>query len=134
MTMKAPRLFKYVQERGQALIEFAMTLPILLMVLFSVAGFALLFYSYVTMQLAVREGTNAIVHNPRQTVSQIQDTVRSYLVTLDPSQLTVVVEPSDPTAWASGVQVSVSGYYTVNLPVQALGAIQFSTTSVMTIE
>ncbi|MBI5879826.1 MAG: pilus assembly protein [Chloroflexi bacterium] len=120
--------------RGQAFVEFALTFPVILMVLTFVLGFAVVFYSYVTMQMAVREGTNSIVHNPRQTTTQVQDTVRGYLVTLDPGQLTVVVEPSDPSSWVSGAQVSVSGLYNVVLPVPALGTFQLRTVSVMTIE
>lgn len=116
------------------MVEFAMTLPALLTVLFGMAAFAVLFYSYVTMQLAVREGTNSIVHNTHQTVSQIQDTVRSRMVTLDRNQVNVIVEPSDPNTWIQGVQVSVSGVFTLSLPVDALGTIQFRAVSVMTIE
>lgn len=134
--MNKPYLKKepHQQPRGQATIEFALVIPILLAILYFVTAFSVVFYAYVTMQMAVREGTNAVVHNPRQTVSQIQNTVRSYVVTLDQGQLNVIVEPADPSLWLPGVQVSVSGIYTVNLPIQALGPIQFKTTSVMTIE
>jgi len=132
--MRHLHAFRTRQPKGQALVEFALTLPVLLLVLFAVTSFALLFYSYVTMQMAVREGTNAIVHNTHQTVSQVQDTVKSYMVTLDQSQVSVGVEPNDPSLWLPGVQVSVSGVYTVSLPVQVLGTIQFRTVSVMTIE
>jgi Flp pilus assembly protein TadG len=122
------------QPQGQTFVEFALTLPALLLVLFGLAGLAVLFYSYVTMQLAVREGTNSIVHNTHQTVSQIQDTVRSHMVTLDRNDVNVIVEPSDPNTWIQGVQVSVSGVFTVSLPSNALGTIQFRAVSVMTIE
>ena len=122
------------QPQGQTFVEFALTLPVLLLVLFGLAGLAVLFYSFVTMQLAVREGTNSIVHNTHQTVSQIQDEVRSHMVTLDRNDVNVIVEPSDPNSWIQGVQVSVSGVFTVSLPSDALGTIQFRAVSVMTIE
>jgi len=119
---------------GQALVEFALTFPIILMVLLFVVGFALVFYSYVTLQMAVREGTNSIVHNPRQTTAAVETTVRGYVVTLDQSQLTVLVEPASPSSWGPGAQVSVSGLYNVVLPVSALGTFQLRAVSVMTIE
>jgi len=56
------------------------------------------------------------------------------VVTLDQSQLTVLVEPSSPSSWGPGAQVSVSGLYNVVLPVSALGTFQLRAVSVMTIE
>jgi Flp pilus assembly protein TadG len=132
------------RERGQALVEFAFVFPIFLGVLIGLMSFAILFYSYVTIQLAVREGTSAIVHDPKhQTVANIQSLVSSQSFSLNTSQLTVLVSP--PAAqWVSGAQVSVSAAYyvplpTVNVPVLGNGTIRFGTIqisaqSVMTIE
>jgi hypothetical protein len=104
------------------------------MVMFAVGGFAVLFYSYVTLNLAVREGASSLVHNPKQTVSAVQATVRSTMATLDPTQLTIDVQPSDPTVWLSGVTIAVTGIYTVGTPISAYGPIHFQAQSVMTIE
>ncbi len=136
--------------RGQSLVEFAFVFPIFLGVLIGLMFFAILFFSYVTLQLAVREGTTTIVHDPgNQTVAQIQQVVRNNSFSLDQSQLNVLVEPADHDAlgnlqWVSGVQVSVSAAYyvplpTVNIPLLGnstirLGKIQITAQSVMTIE
>ena len=122
------------QRPGQSMVEFALILPVLLMVIFAVGGFAILFYSYLTLNLAVREGASSLVHNPKQTVSDVQATVLSTMATLDPSQVTIDVQPSDPTEWLSGVTVAVTGRYTVGTPLAAYGPIQFQAQSVMTIE
>jgi Flp pilus assembly protein TadG len=122
------------QRTGQSLVEFALMLPILLMVIFAVGGFAVLFYSYLTLNLAVREGASSLVHNPKQTVSQVQGTVLSTMATLDPSQIRIDVQPSDPTTWLAGVSVAVTGFYTVTTPLAAYGPIHFQAQSVMTIE
>ena len=125
---------KSKRQAGQAAVEFALTFPVLMIVLTAVMGFAVLFYSYLTMELAVREGTSSITHNPAQTVDNIQTVVRNAMVTLDPSQVSIDVSPSEPSAWVSCVQVSVSALYTVNVPLNPVGPIVFQAQSVMTIE
>ena len=132
----SPRRLRRVrrQRKGQALVEFALTLPILLMVMFAIGGFAILFYSYLTLNLAVREGASSLVHNPKQTVSAVQSTVLSTMATLDPSQIRIDVQPSDPATWRSGVSVAVTAFYTVGTPLAAYGPIHFQAQSVMTIE
>ena len=122
------------QCKGQAFVEFALTLPILLMVMFAVGGFAILFYSYLTLNLAVREGASSLVHNPKQTVSAVQSTVLSTMATLDPTQIRIDVQPPDPSVWLSGVSIAVTAYYTVSTPLAAYGPISFQAQSIMTIE
>ena len=125
---------KSERQSGQAAVEFALTFPVLMIVLTALMGFAVLFYSYLTMELAVREGTSSITHNPAQTVADIQTVVRNSMVTLDQSQVSIDVSPSQPSTWVSGVQVSVSALYTVNVPLNPVGPIVFQAQSVMTIE
>ena len=123
--------------RGQALVEFALTLPVTLLVMFALMGFAYLFYAYVTMNLAVRDAASYIVHNasdPTITVTAVQDQVRASMVTLDTSQVTISVSPNNPAQWVTGVRVSVTGIFNVPMPVQAFGPIQFQAQSVMTVE
>jgi hypothetical protein len=109
------------RESGQALVEFTFMLPILLAVLIGIAAFALLFYSYLSLQLAVREGTNAILDDPDKTTGpQIVTLVQSKTFSMDSSHVNVVVVPwwdgtgTDP--WVRGVRVSVTANYTVPLP------------------
>ena len=115
------------KESGQSLVEFTFMLPILLAVLIGVAVFAMLFYSYLTLQLAAREGTNAIIDDPtKQTGPLIVTLVRARVFSMDPNQVNVVVVPwwdpndADPqkriNPWARGVRVSVTATYTVPLP------------------
>jgi Flp pilus assembly protein TadG len=122
------------RQHGQALVEFALTFPVTIMVIFSLLGFAYLFYAYVTMQLAVRDAASSIVHNPNQTIAEVQSTLLSSMVTLDQSHVGIDIQPSDPSTWDPGVQINVTGYYTVSLPIPALGTIRFQAQSVMTID
>jgi len=143
-------------EKGQALVEFTLMFPIFIAVFIGLAAVSLIFYSYVTTQLAVREGTNAIISDPggfttlkdpNGQIVAVKKIVRANSFALDPNGLSdsnILVEPSDPNLWVSGVSVSVSATYYVPLPtvnmylpgnaVLRLGPIPIKAVSVMTIE
>jgi Flp pilus assembly protein TadG len=144
---------KHRNEKGQALVEFTLMFPIFLAVFIGLMAISIVFYSYVTTQLAVREGTNAIVHDPGGTtilkdpagpVAAVQKIVRANSFAFDSSALSILVEPSDPSLWLTGVQVSVSAVYYVPLPTVnmylpgganlRLGPIPIKAVSIMTIE
>lgn len=127
------------------MIEFALTIPLFLAVFFGFILFAMMFYSYLTVNLASREGAGALVRDPKQTVAQIQTRVRSTSISLDPNALTVTVEPSSSANWLPGVKINVTVVYTVPIPIisipnlrgpstRVFGPIPVSSTSVMTIE
>ena len=48
------------REEGQALVEFALVLPVLLMIVTGVTSFGLVFYKYVTLTDAVRVGARTL--------------------------------------------------------------------------
>src|SRR5437899_958555 len=53
-------------ENGQTMAEFAMVLPILVLLLFGVIQFGILFNNYVTLTDAVRAGAQALPEDPGQ--------------------------------------------------------------------
>lgn len=110
------RVRRLGNEAGQSLIEFTLTVPLFLGLLLGLAMMSMIFYSYLTVTLASREGASALVHNPQQTVAQIEDSVRATSISLDRNALTIAVEPSDPTLWLSGVKISVTATYVVPVP------------------
>jgi Flp pilus assembly protein TadG len=130
---------------GQAMVEFALTIPLFLAILFGFIIFAMLFYSYLTVSLASREGAGLLVRDPKTTVNDIQNRVRSTSISLDPSSLTIRVEPSNTAHWLPGVKINVTASYTVPVPIisipnlrgpatRVFGPIPVTSTSVMTIE
>ena len=132
-------------QDGQAMVEFALTIPLFLAILFGFVLFAMLFYSYLTVTLASREGASAIVHDPTLTVLQVQQRVQATSISLDRNALTVTVEPSNTVNWVSGAQINVTARYIVPLPVISIpglngpatrifGPIPVTSTSVMTLE
>ena len=136
-----PLFHRAKKQNGQASVEFAFIFPIFLGVFIGLVFFSLLFYSYVTLQLAVRQGASLLVHNPQDTIYTIRTTVCNSGFAFAPAQLTVYVEPPDTNltcsathgcacstlnasdttngvyqGWQSGVSLAVTGYYTVPLP------------------
>lgn len=147
-------------QQGQSTVEFAFMFPLFLGVLIGLASFSLMFYSFVTAEMSVREATSAAVHDPKQTVDAIRVIACNASIDLWQNQLTVLVEPPDTTPvscsnpnigtgttslWVSGGTVSVSAFYTIPLPrltiplnnngsAVLLAPIQIKAVSIMTIE
>jgi len=59
--MKRPRSHLMKSERGQSLVEFALTLPMLLVVMFMVTEFGRALYQYNVLAQATREGARVAV-------------------------------------------------------------------------
>ncbi len=55
---------RHGQERGQDLVEYALVLPLFLFLAFSIIELSLLFFDYVTVSNAAREGARAGVVMP----------------------------------------------------------------------
>ena len=85
----------WCDERGGPTVEFALLLPVLILILFGTIEFGLAFYSQEVLTNASREGARAgIVQNtPKPSVSDIQTVVNNYLTGtgINPSLVTVTV-------------------------------------------
>jgi hypothetical protein len=98
--------------------------------LIGLVSISILFFSYVTAQLAVREATSAAIHDRTLTIDQVRSVACNSGFQLWPSLFLVQVEPPDTSGvscsnpnigtgaqtWPSGAIVSVSSFYTVPLP------------------
>jgi Flp pilus assembly protein TadG len=143
-------------------VEFALIVPLFIGTLVGLFFVALMMYSYVTLQLAVSQGANTLIHNPGDTLYTIHSTVCNSAFAFAPGRLSVQVEPPDtssvtcppnPSApgegsayggWQSGISVSVTGIYTVALPSLSIpttsgsiiifGPVQLSAVSIMTFD
>jgi len=107
-------------DQGQSLIEFAFVLPIVIVLVFGVIYVSALFYSYMTLQSAVREGASTIVRDGRnQTVQSITTLVQSNAFAL--SNVTVQITPSDPALWTTPrIRITVEAWFTVPFPQLAI--------------
>ena len=96
-------------EQGQSLTEFALMLPILLLVLFGIVQLGIVFNHYITVADASRAGARKAVVS-RQAANPTAATVlatRASATNLDQSKLGVIVASS----WADGGDVTVTTTY-----------------------
>jgi Flp pilus assembly protein TadG len=108
MNMNAKRN-RIRDEQGQTMAEFAIVLPILIVLLFGIVQFGILFNNYVTLTDAVRAGARAAAvsrqnGDPSGTATAA---VRSSANDLNQANLGVSVS----SAWTPGAPVTVTATY-----------------------
>jgi len=69
------------REEGAAAVEFALLLPLLMLILFGIIEFGLVLYNQEVITNASREGARygIVIGSPRPTTGQIQGVVNTYL-------------------------------------------------------
>lgn len=102
-------------QEGQALVELALIVPILLLLVLGIFEFGRLLNAYMTVQHAAREG--ARLGTLGATDEEIRTLVHSTAVTLDPSRLTVGVAPAYGARTPGTIMtVSVTYHFEVMVP------------------
>ena len=91
------------KSRGQTLVEFAILLPVFMMIVFIILDFGRAIYYYSLIQNAAREGTRYGIITPDDT-NGIVARVKSFAIGLNPNDVTVT--PSQPNDYTIRVQVS----------------------------
>ena len=146
---------RFTHRRGQALVEFALILPVFIILFLGFFGAAVVLFSYVTASSAAREGARFLVANPQATDSQIQTHICATSIGLGGStanctsmitsgELVVLVEQA-LAGRVEKAQVSVTVRYHVPVPTLSvsfldrtsftfLGTIWVTGVSVMRIE
>jgi Flp pilus assembly protein TadG len=118
------------QEQGQAVVEFAIIMPLLALLLFAILQFGIVFNNYLTLTDAVRAGARkaAVSRHMTSRHSIVEAAVRASAQGIDDGDLDVKVS----TSWepASDVEVSASYPYSINVMglVVASGRIESTTT------
>ena len=141
----AVSLQKHERGRGQALVEFAIILPVFFLVVAGMFDFGLGIYSDLTLVNAAREGARLGVIDPGNT-SAIENRVREMAGNLDASKLAVTVACERPSGssftacsspmWLPGdaTKVTVDYKYSVFFPLLFGSEIPLSSESKMRIE
>jgi len=96
-------------ERGQTMAEFAIVLPVLMLVVFAIIQFGILFNNFVALTDAVRAGarTAAVSRTATDPVGATIARVQAATGDLDQSKLTISVT----SGWHSGDDVTVKATY-----------------------
>jgi Flp pilus assembly protein TadG len=99
-------------EKGQALVEVALILPILLLLLIGMFDFGRTLYSYAHLHMAAQETVR--LGGLGKMDSHMDSFARSYIHIGDPSMLSVQITPTEINR-RSGEYVTVTLEYPVNL-------------------
>jgi Flp pilus assembly protein TadG len=101
------------EQRGQTMTEFALILPILVLLLLAVIQFGIAFNNYLTVTDAARAGARKAVVSRRAANPSAAAiaAVRSSATNLDQSKLNVTVN----STWAQGSDVTVTASYPYQL-------------------
>lgn len=110
---------KHKQE-GQALVEMAIILPILLILITGIIEFGFVFNAYLTLNNASREAARAI--SVGETSVQASDRVNVVAAQLDLTQISVIVTPADDNR-DRGDSVNVKVEYTYHFFTPLLGGL-----------
>ncbi len=86
---------KLKDEKGQSMVEFAMILPVLLLILVGIIEFGFMFSGYLTLTNASRESARAISLGATDAIATQR--AKDSSMQLDGSQMVVVISPSAAT-------------------------------------
>jgi Flp pilus assembly protein TadG len=105
------------RQDGQAMVEFALVIPVLLLLVMGIIQFGILFSHYVTLTDAVRAGARqaAVSRTLPDPVVATENRLKQSAAGLEASDLVITVTPLDPTdgsaTWAQGGDVTVKATY-----------------------
>jgi len=128
--MTQTREQRRTSEAGQALVEFALVLPLLAVVLLGIFQFGIAFNNHVALTDAVRAGAReaAVARAAPDPAARAEDAVRSAAANLDQAKLAVEVSSS----WTRGEDVRVAATYPFELNLAGIvvttGRLQSETT------
>jgi Flp pilus assembly protein TadG len=104
------------REQGQTMVEFALVLPILLVVVFSIVQFGILYNNYITLTDATRVGARkgAVSRTATNPIALTIAATRNAAPGLKPASLGVTAAA---TAWAPGGELTVEATYPYDIDV-----------------
>jgi Flp pilus assembly protein TadG len=103
-------------QRGQSLVEFALVVPILLLLFLGILQFGVAFNHYLTLTDAVRVGARkaAVSRLESDQCGPVQQAVRDNRGGLDPAELDI---PCPSSSWTPGGPVTVTATYPLKIDI-----------------
>jgi len=101
-------------EKGQSLVEFALVVPLVILILMAIIEFGFMFNAYITISNASREGARlgALGSSDTAVVTRVVDTS----VALDPTKLSVAITPANRSR-GDMIRVQVNYDYVLITPI-----------------
>lgn len=121
-------------ERGQSLVEFALILPLLILMLFGIIDFGRIFHAYLTIDHAGREAARAASIGKDDT--QVTNTAVTDAVGLGLTADRVAITPTGTRVSGNEVSITITYPITFLTPVigSIVGSITLEDTTVMRVE
>jgi Flp pilus assembly protein TadG len=120
------------RSRGQAMVEFTLMLPMLLLLILGIYQFGQAYADYIQVTNAARDGgRKALVSRTDASgVADVIATAKNATWWLDKNQMSVSVSPGQPWTTGQNVTVTVTYPYSINLLgyVVASGTLKSATT------
>ena len=120
------------RSRGQAMVEFTLILPLLLLLILGIYQFGQTYADYIQVTNAARDGGRKALVSRSDTsgVSDVITTAKNATWWLDKNQIAVSVSPGQPWTTGQNVTVTVTYPYSINLLgfVVASGTLKSATT------
>jgi Flp pilus assembly protein TadG len=107
-------------QKGQALVEFAVILPLLLLLIMGIIEFGMMLNSYLTVRNVSREGARAGIVG--STNAEIENTIISTSPNLEESKLTINITPAEGSR-KSGDTLTVQLNYKYELIVPIISSL-----------
>jgi len=95
-------------ERGVALIEFAIVALLLFTLIFGIIEFGWIFFSWITLTGAVREGARIAVLKDADD-EEVKDAVENHALTFDIDRANITITPQNNNGGESTVTVKATG-------------------------
>lgn len=103
------------EAKGNTLVEFALLLPILILILMGIFDLGRAFYAHNVITNAAREGARYGVAHPDGSVQAVEDAAEGFIVGLDPDELTIAATCSS----SETVRVEITYDFYVVTPLMA---------------
>lgn len=114
--LRSRRCGGHEDEKGQALLEFALVLPLLVLLLFGIAEFGRMLGVYLSLQHAAREGARLAVTGASDYA--VTERIIEAGVLLDPSRTQITIGPPQTNRFRGDtVRISITYTFPVETPV-----------------
>lgn len=103
-------------EKGQAVVEFAMILPLLLLLIMGIIQFGMMINAFLSIQNAAREGARAGCVG--KSYIEVDSRIRAVTPTLNANDLSIVITPREAERKSGeALTVTISYNYFLTLPI-----------------
>jgi len=107
---------RIAKRKGQALVELALTLPLILLLILGAMDFGRLFYTKLVLTNAAREGANYLAYHPDDKEIAKQVAVEEAIsLGMSLKIENVIIEPDDETCCDMGQPITVKATVTIQL-------------------